>query len=80
MENEVDLFHYNELIQEIKDWNHFKQNHNNFRKQLKILFKIFDSDLGGDGCSISDAGKNLKPGTWFHQLHFPWDEIYAEKE
>ena len=80
MEHEIDIFDYNDLIQEIEDWNRFKQNHKKFLKQLKNLFELFDPDLGGNGCSIGEAGKNLKPGTWFHELHFPWDESYTNRD
>ena len=49
--------------------------------QLKILFKIFDLDLGEyEWNSIRFGSRHLKPGTWWHQLHFPCHEIYAEKQ
>ena len=79
MEHELDLFNYNDLIQEIEDWIRFKQNYKRLRRQLKDLFDLFDLDLGGNGCSISEACKDITPGTWFHELHFPWDEFYTKR-
>ena len=80
MEHEIDIFDYNDLIQEFEDWNRFKQKQKKFHKQLKSLFELFDLDLGETGCSISEAGKSLKPGSWFHELHFPWDEYYTKRD